>query len=198
MQKQWNKVKWWKYPKCLVTTLLKIRMNSNFSKFVSTFILLLIVEYGGMYPSPMFKWQKWLDWENKLGYIKFSVLRFLLKLKKLCNPPSWLLESKLHAPTQTFLKSKVKDIFTIVGVWAWQFSSFCELEFAATGKWSSLHYPINYLLKATYATTLHTYYDYKITYLVKIWPVDIEKKLDLVMTAFLSFNLTRSKRPIDA
>lgn len=84
---------------------------------------------------------------------------------------------------------KVKDIFTIVGVWAWQFSSFCELEFAATGKWSSLHYPINYLLKATYATTLHTYYDYKITYLVKIWPVDIEKKLDLVMTAFLSFNL---------
>ena len=107
MQKQWNKVKWWKYPKCLVTTLLKIRMNSNFSKFVSTFILLLIVEYGGMYPSPMFKWQKWLDWENKLGYIKFSVLRFLLKLKKLCNPPSWLLESKLHAPTQTFLRQEI-------------------------------------------------------------------------------------------
>ena len=47
-------------------------MNWNFSKFVSTFILLLIVEYGGMYPSLMFKWQKWLDWENKLGYIIFS------------------------------------------------------------------------------------------------------------------------------
>ena len=157
MQKQWNKVEWWKYPKCLVTTLLKIRMNWNFSKFVSTFILLLIVEYGGMYPSPMFKWQKWLDWENKLGYIIFS---FQIEKKIVFNPPSWPLELQLNAPNAVFkawdIMRKVKYIFTIVGVWAWQFSSFCELEFGATGKWSSLHYPINYLLKATFISTLHT------------------------------------------